>query len=98
MNIKDLLNTPDINDSEVWLSKLNLSYDMREKQTSDESLYVSELTAGSWMERLRELCKGYQLKDIWNMDKSGCFLKHFLPKALCEKEKNVKLNKSQSKE
>ena len=32
------------------------------------------------------------------MDKSGCFLKHFLPKALCEKEKNVKLNKSQSKE
>lgn len=75
MNIKDLLNTPDINDSEVWLSKLNLSYDMREKQTSDESLYVSELTAGSWMERLRELCKGYQLKDIWNMDKSGCFFK-----------------------
>ena len=59
MNIKDLLNTPDINDSEVWLSKLNLSYDMREKQTSDESSYVSELTVGSRMERLRELCKGY---------------------------------------
>ena len=76
MNIKDLLNNPDLNNfkaSEGWLDKWNFHYGIREKQTSGESCDVSEVTVGSWMERFRELCKGYQLKDIWNMDESGCF-------------------------
>ena len=67
MNIKDLLNNPDLNDfkaSEGWLDKWKLSYGIREKQISGESFDGSEVTVGSWMERLRELCKGYQLKDI----------------------------------
>ena len=59
MNIKDLLSNPDLNDfkaSEGWLDKWRLSYSIREKQTPGESLDVSEVTVGSWMERLRELC------------------------------------------
>ena len=90
MDIKDFLNNPDLNDfkaSEGWLDKWKLSYGIREKQISDEAFDVSELTVGSWIERLRELCKGYQLKDLWNIDESGCFLKHFLPKALHKKGK-----------
>ena len=58
---------------------------------TDESSYVSELTVGSWMERLRELCKGYQLKDIWNMDKSGCFFKALPTKGFVWKGKKCKV-------
>ena len=51
MNIKDLLNKPDLNDfkaSEGWLDKWKHSYGIREKQISDESFDVSEVTIGSW--------------------------------------------------
>ena len=61
MNIKDLLNNPDLNDfkaSKGWLDKWKLGYDIREKEISGESFDVSEVTVGSWMERLRELCEG----------------------------------------
>ena len=67
MNIRDLLSNPYRNDfkaSEGWLDKWKLSCCIHEKQISGESFDVSEVTVGSWMERLRELCKGYQLKDI----------------------------------
>ena len=33
----------------------NLSYGIRKKDTSSKSLDVSEVTVGSWIERLREL-------------------------------------------
>ena len=50
------------------------------------------------MERLRELCKEYQFKDICNMDKSGCFFKTLPTKGLARKgKKNVKMEESQSK-
>ena len=93
MNIKDLLKNPDLNDfkaSEGWLEKWKLSYGIREKQISGESLDVSEVTVGSWIERLRELCKGYHLKDIWNMDESGCFFKALPSKGLAHKGKKCK--------
>ena len=60
---------------------------------SGKSFDVSEVTVGSWMERLREFCKGYQLKDIWNMDESGCFFKAFPSKDLAQKGKKCMLKK-----
>ena len=93
MNIKDLLNNPDLNDfkvSESWVHKRKLSYGIREKQMSGESLDVSKVTVGSWIGRLRELCKGYQLKDIWNMDESGCFFKKLPSKGLAQRGKKCK--------
>ena len=101
MDIKDLLNNPDLNGfkaSEDWLDKWKLSYSIREKEISGEFFDVLEVTVGSWMERLRELCKACQLKDIWNMDESGCFFKALPSKGLVQKGKNVKVEKSQRKE
>ena len=57
----------DVKAPEGWLDKWELSYGIREKQISGEIFDVSEVTVGSWMERLRELCKMYQLKNLWNM-------------------------------
>ena len=42
------------------------------------------------MEKIRELCKGYDQKDIWNMDESGCFFKALPSKGLARKEKKSK--------
>ena len=93
ISIKDLLKNPDLNDfkaSEGWLEKWKLSYGIREKQISGESLDVSEVTVGSRIERLRELCKGYHLKDTWNMNESGCFFKALPSKGLAHKGKKCK--------
>ena len=100
MNIKDLLNNLDLNNfkaSEGWFHKLKLSYGIREKQISGKSSDVLEETVGSWMEQLRELCKGYQLKDILNMDESGCFFKALPSNGLAQRGKNINVEKSQSK-
>ena len=39
------------------------------------------------MERIRKLCKGYDQKDIWNMDESGYFFKALPSKGLAQKGK-----------
>ena len=36
------------------------------------------------MERLRELCKGYQPENIWNEDETGCFFRALPEKSLAE--------------
>ena len=48
-------------------------------------------TIEAWMERLPEICKGYKLEDIWNMDESGCFFRALPNKCLSEKGKHSKL-------
>ena len=92
MNIKQSLNRPELNGfkaSESWLDKWKLSHSIKEKQISDQCLDVSKTTIESWMERIKELCKGYDHKDILNMDESESFLK--LPtKGVAQKGKKSK--------
>ena len=76
MNIKESPNRPELASftaSNGWLEKWKLSYDIKEKQISGESLDVPITTIESWMERMQELCKDYDDKDILDMDESGCF-------------------------
>ena len=42
------------------------------------------------MERIKELCKGYDQRDILNMDESGCFFKALPAKGLAQKGKKTK--------
>ena len=75
-NIKLSVNLPESDGfkaSEGWLDIWKLSHGIKEKQISGESLGISETTCESWMERLKELCKGYEQRNTWYMDKSGCF-------------------------
>ena len=65
------------------------AYGIRERQISGESI-VSETITESWMDRLRELCKYYSLKDIWNMGESGFFFKALPTKGLAKNEKKKK--------
>ena len=93
MSIKQSLNLPELDGfkaSEGWLDKWKLSHGVKEKQISDESLDVSQTTVESWMERIKELCKGYDQRDILNMDESGCFFKALPAKGLAQKGKKTK--------
>ena len=78
----------------VWLDKWKLSHDIKEKQISGESLDISQTTVESWMERIKELCKGYDQRDILNMNESGCFFKALPAKALAQKGKKTKGGKN----
>ena len=63
MNIRQSLSLPELDGfqaSEGWLDKWKLSHGIKEKQISRESFGVSETTVESWIERIKELCKGYE--------------------------------------
>ena len=60
------------------------------KAISCESISVSETTVESWMKWIKELCKGYDQRDIWNMNKSSCFFKSLPAKGLAQKGKKAK--------
>ena len=67
-----------------------MSHGIKENQISVESLDVSKTRIESWMERIKELCKGYDNNDILNMDESGCFFKDLPTKGLTQKGKKSK--------
>ena len=93
MSIKQSLNLQELDGfkaSEGWLDKWKLSHDIKEKQISGESFDVSQTTVESWMERVKELCKGYDQRDILNMDESGCFFKALPEQGLAQKGKKTK--------
>ena len=47
-----------------------------QRSVEGESGGVPIQTTEAWMERLSEMCRGYKLEDIWNMDESGYFFLH----------------------
>ena len=66
-------------------------------QISGESFGISEITVESRMERIKELCKGYDQRNDWNMDESTCFCKVSPAKSLAQKGKKSKGAKCQSR-
>lgn len=54
-------------------------------------------TVESWMERLRELCKGYKPQDIWNEDETGCFVR-FLTKVWQRKDADARVARNLNSE
>ena len=74
MNIKQSLSLQGLDGfkvTEVWPNKWKLSHDIKEKQISCESLGVSETTTEFCIEEIKELCKGYDQRNIWNMDEGS---------------------------
>ena len=47
-------------------------------------------TEESWVERLRELCKGLKSKDIWKEDQTGCLFSALPDKSLAEEGRRCK--------
>ena len=71
--IAEQLHIPDFKASNGWLSRWKVRYNIKQMRISGESGDVSSETVDSWKERLPEILKGYETKDIWNLDETGCF-------------------------
>ena len=93
MEIKKCLDKAEFKNSTAsngWLEKQKISYGVRERKVNGETGEVAEYTVSSWMERLLELTRGYELADIWNMDERGCFFKALPEKGLAEKKSQAR--------
>ena len=80
-----------------WLEKWKISYGVRERKVNGEAVEVAEYTVSDWMEKLVELARGYVLGDIWNMDKTGCFLRHCQRKVLLKRKVKPEEGKSKKR-
>ena len=66
------------------------AYGISQRSIEGESGEVPIQTIEAWMERLPEICRGYKLEDIWNMDESGCFFRALPDRCLSEKGRRCK--------
>ena len=60
-------------------------FGLRQTRIVGKARDVPITTIKVWMERLPEIIQGYSADDIWNMDKSGLFLKALPDTALAKK-------------
>ena len=71
--IAEQLNIPNFKASNGWLCRWKSRHNIKQLRVSGESGDVSGQTVESWKERLPELLQGYEAKNIWNLDETGCF-------------------------
>ncbi len=90
----------DFTASNVWLDRWKKRYNIIQMNAVGEEGDVSEETMTSWDERVRELVRGYQPKDVWNMDETGLLRSGelFQRKVSPKKESDVEAEKKQSKD
>ena len=71
--IAEKLETADFVASNGWLEKFKQKYSICNKMVAGEAGDVSKETMESWNERAREITTGWNARDVWNMDETGCF-------------------------
>lgn len=76
--------------SSGWIERWESRYGIKQRGVEGGSGQVQTETVDSWMERLRELCKGYKFEDIWNEDETGCFFRALPEKSLEEEGRRCK--------
>ena len=81
MAIKELQNSDfhDFSISDGWLDCWKTTYSVKERCIVGEARDVSTETVTFWIGRINGLIES-SLENIWNMDKSGCFLKLYRTK------------------
>ena len=82
--------------SHGWLDKWKKRYNVKYLKICGESGDVHNETMKSSKERLPEIVQAYDNDNIWNMDESGLFFKHYLIMAFTTKVRNVMVVKKQA--
>ena len=71
--IADRLGKSDFEGTTGWLSKWKKRYNVKRVSICGESGDVCGDTVTSWKERLPEILRGYNKRDVFNLDETGCF-------------------------
>ena len=80
----------DFTASNGWLESWKSTYGVKEKRLCGEADEIPTTTVEAWIERLPELCQGYEPQNILNLDELGLFFKASPEKGLVEKNKKRK--------
>ena len=67
------LGVPNFEGTNGWLEKWKRRYNVQKVTVSGESGDVSGVTVSAWKERLPEILRGYDKKNVYNLDETGCF-------------------------
>ena len=92
--IAERLGIADFKASNGWFEKWKVKHNIKKMKISGESGSVSGQTIDSWKERLPEILAGYNPREIWNMDETGCFWKTLPTTGLAQKSKSCKGGKN----
>ena len=65
------LGVPNFEGTNGWLEKWKRRYNVRKVTVSGESGDVSGVTVSAWKERLPEILRGYDKKNVYNLDETG---------------------------
>ena len=82
LQIASKLNVAEFTASNGWLEKWKNRHNVKQFSVAGEDGQVNAETLESWAERLPEIVKGYELKDIWNADETGLFWRALPDKSL----------------
>ena len=84
------LGKADFEGTSGWLSKWKKWYRVKGVSVCGESGDVSGDTVTSWKERLPEILRGYDKRDVFNLDETGCFWRALPDRGFGQKGKQCK--------
>ena len=73
-----------------WLERWKRRYNVQKVAVSGESGDVSGVTVSAWKERLPEILREYDKKNLYNLDETGCFWKALPQQGFAEKGKQCR--------
>ena len=88
--IAERLEIKDFTGSNGWLKKFKIQHNICIMAVAGEEGDVRPETVESWSERAREMTRGWNKEDVWNMDKTGNFWRGLPEKSLDERGKRCR--------
>ena len=85
--IAECLGNRDFVGTNGWLEKWKQRYYVRRVAICGKSGDVSGVMVSSWEKRLTEIVRGYDKKNIYNLDETGCFWRALPERGFVEKGK-----------
>ncbi|XP_032223965.1 tigger transposable element-derived protein 4-like [Nematostella vectensis] len=98
MIIAERLGLNEFTGSNGWLEKFKRQHNIGQMAVSGEEAGVNPETVERWKERAREITRGWDAKNVWNVDETGCLWRGLPEKSLNERGMRLWREKVKTKE
>jgi hypothetical protein len=88
--VASCLGLRDFKASNGWLEAFRRRHNIAFRTLSGESADMDESVLSTWKENLPTVLRGYELKDVWNIDETGLFWRCLPTKSLTAAGENAK--------